>query len=94
MKKAKPCPFCGTSNVAVTELYPGSDEFWVECRNEQCYGMGPSKSSEKEAISAWNQAFIYDNIEERDAAISEAVCNGTKVASSFVKGWRITLNET
>ena len=54
----KPCPFCGSLNNTLTELYVdeksiGYYEYVVECSD--CLSGGPIKHSEKGAIDAWNK---------------------------------------
>lgn len=47
----KPCPFCGSDDLAVLEL---SDNSCVRCR--KCYSYGPNGKDEENAIERWNSA--------------------------------------
>ena len=49
MEKLKPCPFCGSDDVAMYELYPSS---YVRCR--ACGAEGSLCDSHDEAAAAWN----------------------------------------
>lgn len=50
----RPCPFCGSSNVA---LYPPDPivQSWVACRQPGCLVYGPGRNTKAEAIAAWNR---------------------------------------
>ena len=49
-EKLKPCPFCGSKNVTVCELYPSS---YARCR--ACGAEGSLRDSHDEAAAAWNR---------------------------------------
>lgn len=46
----KPCPFCGSKDVTVYELYPSS---YARCR--VCGAEGSLRDSHDEAVAAWNR---------------------------------------
>ena len=48
-EKLKPCPFCGSNDVTVNEVYPSS---YARCR--VCGAEGGLRSSHDEAAAAWN----------------------------------------
>ena len=52
----KNCPFCGdVGNLRADVGGPGRDQFWVECENPDCAGMGPIKFSMRAAQRGWNR---------------------------------------
>lgn len=95
MRRVNDCHFCGSKTVSITDLTDDSVltstflAVCVECEN--CNSRGPVCTNRNEAIIAWNKATVYENIEDRDEAISVAVCDGLKPTSSFVRGWKINL---
>ena len=52
MSDLRPCPFCGSDEVFVSQTVQGSS--WVVCENMHCGANGPMLSSAAEAIIAWN----------------------------------------
>lgn len=48
--KLKPCPFCGSTNLSLTE----SLDMYMFVNCEICNSAGPSKKTGNEAIEAWN----------------------------------------
>lgn len=48
----KPCPFCGSDNLATTPPIIGTTVVCVCCGDCDC--NGPLKRSEQDAIEAWN----------------------------------------
>jgi Lar family restriction alleviation protein len=61
LRKAKPCPFCGSYNlmIGMRESYSGETYFWIEC--EDCDSSGPYSGmdedigrSKVEALLWWN----------------------------------------
>ncbi len=62
MKKVKhvelpaPCPFCGSTQVAVRNPYVADSDppFWVRC--EVCQAKGPEGKYKYKAIALWNVA--------------------------------------
>jgi len=53
MPELKPCPFCGCD-----QIHSGTHSEWMiphtrYCR--QCRAYGPHKTTEEEAIKAWNE---------------------------------------
>ncbi len=66
----KPCPFCGSVDTRVfndPDEY-GRDSYGVQCGSGSCSICGPQRSSEEEAVAAWNTRQPYD---WRDGAITE-----------------------
>jgi Lar family restriction alleviation protein len=47
-----PCPFCGSTEVAVSHTVQGS--CWVVCETAACGAIGPTKTTALEAAAAWN----------------------------------------
>ena len=52
MSALLPCPFCGSTEVAVSHTVQGS--CWVVCETDACGAIGPTKPTPAEAVSAWN----------------------------------------
>ena len=52
MSALLPCPFCGSTEVAVSHTVQGS--CWVVCETEACGATGPTQPTPAEAASAWN----------------------------------------
>jgi Lar family restriction alleviation protein len=52
MSALLPCPFCGSTDVAVSHTIQGS--CWAVCETESCGAIGPTKPTPAEAASAWN----------------------------------------
>jgi len=50
MDKLKPCPFCGTSHVDISNRY--TDSYQVHCMH--CGADGPVGARLEIAITAWN----------------------------------------
>lgn len=50
MENLKPCPFCGSDDVAMYGLYPSS---YARCR--ACGAEGAMSNSYYEAAAAWNR---------------------------------------
>lgn len=58
MEKNKPCPFCGSDNIAVYMQYTGSAGLKYGGYYPECVACGCrliSYKSQKEAIEAWNR---------------------------------------
>jgi Lar family restriction alleviation protein len=51
--KLKPCPFCGSSGVEVTNV--GYAPFWSIVWCMTCGAHGPLKEDNVRAIAAWNR---------------------------------------
>lgn len=68
MSELLPCPFCGSSNVAMTL----STAYWVCCL--ECEADGPPhEDAEAEAVAAWNRrAAATARTEARREALEEA----------------------
>lgn len=49
MEELKPCPFCGSNDVTMYEVYPSS---YARCR--VCGAEGGLRDSHDEAAAAWN----------------------------------------
>lgn len=49
----KPCPFCGSEEVATAGQYP---YLWMFC--ESCYAGGPYETDAEDAITAWNRRVV------------------------------------
>lgn len=60
-QKNKPCPFCGSNDIAMSDCYV---EFNVCCNN--CGAEGPYTASAEEAWEKWNN---QKQLEEKDAII-------------------------
>lgn len=52
MTELKPCPFCGSKDAQVEHFGP---LFFVECPNDDCQVLGPSRSTILGAKIAWNK---------------------------------------
>ena len=53
MQDLKPCPFCGSKDLDVTNITGEGEENWIECN--QCACMGTyRRQTKEEAISLWN----------------------------------------
>ena len=52
MRALLPCPFCGSTEVAVSHTVQGA--CWVVCETAACGAIGPTKLTPAEATSAWN----------------------------------------
>ena len=52
MRALLPCPFCGSTEVAVSHTVQGA--CWVVCETAACGAIGPTKLTPAEAASAWN----------------------------------------
>lgn len=49
----KPCPFCGSSEIALQQEYGHLPMFFVGCDN--CGASASYTETEEEAIEAWNE---------------------------------------
>jgi Lar family restriction alleviation protein len=56
MSTLLPCPFCGSTDVAVSHTVQGS--CWVVCETAACGAIGPTKPTPAEATSAWNMRVL------------------------------------
>lgn len=52
-RKLKPCPFCGSRNIEITNH--ADSVVFVQC--EDCFATFPHFDSEDEAITAWNKRY-------------------------------------
>lgn len=58
-----PCPFCGSENVLIVDMYGKGTDYYVRC--EDCHSSGPTKNpntdgwdmSKAEAIELWNTSY-------------------------------------
>lgn len=50
MEELKPCPFCGSNDVTMYEVYPSS---YARCR--VCGAEGGLRDSHDEAAASWNR---------------------------------------
>ena len=62
--KLRPCPFCGSEELAGTTSYP----FCILCRD--CGATGPATHNAQEAAAAWNRRAGDEVIAEVCDAIS------------------------
>ena len=53
IEKIEACPFCG--EVANMRSDANETEFWMECGDGECAGMGPVRKSNTKAIADWNR---------------------------------------
>ena len=54
--KVEACPLCGDIGNLRADLEGiGRDQYWVECENPDCAGMGPIKFEHGDAIKGWNR---------------------------------------
>ena len=56
MRELLPCPFCGSTQIALSHTVQGA--CWVVCETGTCGAIGPTKSTPAEAASAWNTRLI------------------------------------
>lgn len=57
IKEKRPCPFCGSTKLEVTERYgTPSGYLTVNCLNLTCEAIGPRGEDEAAAVDAWNRA--------------------------------------
>ena len=56
MSALLPCPFCGSTEIALSHTVQGA--CWVVCETEACGAIGPTKSTPADAASAWNTRII------------------------------------
>lgn len=56
IKNAKPCPFCGSTEIAIT--MPKASIQRCGCNNVDCYTDGPECSTQEEAVEAWNKRIV------------------------------------
>jgi Lar family restriction alleviation protein len=73
MSELKPCPFCGSADVVMTE----NDLGWPVGQCDDCGAAGPCiRANKNKARSEWNrralQAETPDEIIERAAKVAEA----------------------
>lgn len=56
LAKTRPCPFCGGLDLAISEVMyaEGTDEFFIECKRDECEAYGPSASDPEGALDRWN----------------------------------------
>lgn len=73
------CPFCG-GVATVGGLVP-----WVECQS--CGASGPQKTTDEEAIAAWNHR--HSGGDGEDSARLDWLCSGRqkKVERTLSDGW-------
>ena len=50
INSVSPCPFCASPHTEVTEI---NESGWAVICN-RCVGIGPTGSSEEDAVSLWN----------------------------------------
>lgn len=56
MTELKPCPFCGSRNIVLTEIHYGIAR--IGCNTDMCicfYSTTTPYGSKKDAIEAWNR---------------------------------------
>lgn len=64
-----PCPFCGSEDVCVVDMFNNRTDYYVRCEN--CHSSGPTTTpntdnwnlSKDEAIELWNAAYKKGNKE-------------------------------
>ena len=90
----KPCPFCGSKDVTVYELYPIS---YARCR--VCGAEGSLRDSHDEAAAAWNSRTyakgllgrIADLVDRPTCKNSEDLYDGSFFeCSECGEGWELT----
>lgn len=73
-----PCPYCGCVEMG-TSTHTKFGYSWIYCQD--CQAAGPGKSTEAEAIAAWNEVARkcrnYDEIERLSLAAGSAAMDGT-----------------
>ena len=52
MSTLLPCPYCGSTEVAVSHTVQGA--CWVVCETATCGAIGPTQPTPAEAAAAWN----------------------------------------
>lgn len=56
---AKPCPFCGCTDVRPDRVMRGSafepEQWTLDCLGENCEAIGPVGASKEEALMLWNR---------------------------------------
>ena len=69
MTEIKPCPFCGKDDIVIDcNSYGDVDDYFALCNNLECVTEGPTRTTEKEAITAWNtRAPIVDRAEAAES---------------------------
>lgn len=60
--QAKACPVCGISPFVFKDDHFGRG-WLVECRSDDCALSGPQRSTESEAIAAWNKLASVEPVE-------------------------------
>jgi Lar family restriction alleviation protein len=68
MSALLPCPFCGSTEVAVSHTVQGS--CWVVCETVACGAIGPTQPTPAEAVLAWNTR-VLEAAGEEDMAWPE-----------------------
>jgi Lar family restriction alleviation protein len=56
LDRAKPCPFCGSTNLAFTSFDKRIKFFFLVCR--KCFAIAPMTISRKKAVEKWNRRVI------------------------------------
>lgn len=55
MEVLKECPFCGSSEVSLSNTFMNNDIAGIIVECGKCACMGPDANSKEEAIAAWNR---------------------------------------
>lgn len=59
-KGNKPCPFCGSTQLALVVHNPTQKPVLIEC--ETCGASGPIAATEKQLAALWNMRFAADEV--------------------------------
>jgi len=56
IEKARECPICGGKS----EVVHGMQDSFVRCLTESCLTLGPRRSSDEDALEAWNKRIVLE----------------------------------
>lgn len=91
-EELKPCPFCGGTDLVVTEAM---GESWVLCKNEKCLATCSGNAANKAtAIVSWNTRVESDELPEWVVKkIQSMIDCGGPFYNDVQKGYELALNQ-